>query len=79
MTECNRVDLCARNGAAVCGQKGHCEQLGTSIKCNCYKGYKLVESTDLHGNYIGSCENIDECALRIHECDELGCQEMSFS
>ncbi|CAG9827856.1 unnamed protein product [Diabrotica balteata] len=58
----------------VLNQKGRCElfnpcdhdcsDTGTTIKCSCREGYQLSENNR-------TCEDIDECALNIHNCQSV--------
>ncbi|XP_072340671.1 fibulin-1 isoform X3 [Scyliorhinus torazame] len=38
-----------------------CTDTGTSVRCSCYPGYKLMEDKI-------TCEDIDECKIETHNC-----------
>ncbi|XP_070175366.1 fibrillin-3-like [Littorina saxatilis] len=58
---CSDVDECSELASLnTCGEHQRCSNVPGSFFCTCVQGYKLSN---------GQCEDIDECALGISDCE----------
>ncbi|XP_048198314.1 adhesion G protein-coupled receptor E5 isoform X2 [Perognathus longimembris pacificus] len=66
---CDDINECAPPLRTSCGKFADCQNTEGSYYCLCSPGYALLSGgKKFHNESENTCQDVDECRLRLHEC-----------